>query len=211
MRSAFEQIRPLILASASPRRQDFLREQGLEFAVMAAEEPEPVPAGREDPAAFALRAAEHKARSALLRLESGVRAAGPAPLVLAADTIVALDGEILGKPGSRAEALSMLTRLAGVTHTVITACCLLPLDADPLLFADSARVSFADWPEETLSAYVDTGEPMDKAGAYGIQGKGAFLAERIEGSWTTVAGLPVSRIIRALLSAGALRPRRAHP
>lgn len=175
---------------------------------MAAEGPEPAPAGQEDPTAFALRVAEHKARSVALRLRSGPPAAGPAPLVLAADTIVVLDGQILGKPESPEQALAMLTRLAGVTHTVITACCLYPVDAGPTSFADSTRVSFADWPEEMLRAYVDTGEPLDKAGAYGIQGGGAFLAERIEGSWSTVVGLPVSRTIRALLTAGALRLQR---
>ncbi|MCH5277887.1 MAG: septum formation protein Maf [Desulfovibrionaceae bacterium] len=212
MQSPFEQIRPLVLASSSPRRQNFLRDQGLEFTVMAAEGPEPVPDGREDPTAFALRAAGHKARSAARRLASGAGAAGAAPLVLAADTIVTLNGQILGKPASRQQALSMLTRLAGVTHTVITACCLHPVnpaDARPLCFADSTRVSFADWPEEILRAYVDTGDPLDKAGAYGIQGKGAFLAERIEGSWSTVVGLPVSQTIRALLTMNALRPRSA--
>lgn len=185
---------------------------------MAAEGPEPLPDGGEDPAAFAARAAGHKARSVARRLASGcgaAPAAAGAPLVLAADTIVVLDGQILGKPGSpdpRAEALSMLTRLAGTTHSVITACCLHPVnpaDAGPLCFADSTRVSFADWPEEVLRAYVDTGDPLDKAGAYGIQGKGAFLAERIEGSWSTVVGLPVSQTIRALLDMGALRPRSA--
>lgn len=208
MQSPLQQVRPLILASSSPRRQKFLRDQGLEFAVMAAEGPEPVPDRQEDPTAFALRAAEHKARSVALRLSSGAPVAVPAPVVLAADTIVVLDGQILGKPKSREQALSMLTRLAGVTHTVITACCLHPVDAEPLRFADSTCVSFADWPEDMLRAYVDTGEPLDKAGAYGIQGRGAFLAERIEGSWSTVVGLPVSQTIRALLTVGALRLHR---
>ena len=103
----------------------------------------------------------------------------------------------------------MLTRLAGNSHTVVTACCLHPADAEPLCFADSARVTFASWPEALLRSYVATGEPLDKAGAYGIQGKGAFLAERIEGSWSTVVGLPMSRTMSALLALGALRLRSA--
>lgn len=209
MRSPFEHVRPLILASSSPRRQMFLRDQGLEFTVLAAEGPEPAPVAHEDPAAFALRVAGHKARYALDRLASGVPTAGTAPLVLAADTIVVLDGDILGKPSSEEHALAMLTRLAGNTHTVVTACCLHPADAEPLCFADSARVTFASWPEALLRSYVATGEPLDKAGAYGIQGKGAFLAERIEGSWSTVVGLPMSRTMSALLALGALRLRSA--
>lgn len=211
MQSPFELIRPLILASTSPRRQMFLRDQGLDFSIVAADGPEPAPVPGEDPEAYALRTATHKARAALARLRADGGAAdadaGPAPLILAADTIVVLAGEILGKPASEEHAVSMLRRLAGNTHTVITACCLLPAETDPLCFADSARVTFAAWPEALLRSYVATGDPMDKAGAYGIQGKGAFLAERIEGSWSTVVGLPMSRAVSALLALGALRLR----
>lgn len=187
----------------------FLRDQGLDFTVIAAAAPEPAPEPAEDPAAYALRVAGRKARSALDKLALGGPDFETPPLVLAADTIVVLDGDILGKPRSEDHAVSMLARLAGHTHTVITACCLHPADAEPLCFADSARVTFAPWPEALLRSYVATGEPMDKAGAYGIQGKGAFLAERIEGSWSTVVGLPMSRTMSALLALGALRLRSA--
>lgn len=213
MQSPFDVLRPLVLASTSPRRQMFLRDQGLDFSVAAVEGPEPAPVPGEDPEAYALRTATHKARAALAQLEAdgGMDRAdvSRAPLILAADTIVVLAGDILGKPVSEEHAVSMLRRLAGSTHTVITACCLLPAEADPLCFADSARVTFAAWPDPLLRSYVATGDPMDKAGAYGIQGKGAFLAERIEGSWSTVVGLPMSRTISALLALGALRLRPA--
>lgn len=149
--------------------------------------------------------AGHKARYALDRLASGVPTAGTAPLVLAADTIVVLDGDILGKPSSEEHALAMLTRLAGNTHTVVTACCLHPADAEPLCFADSARVTFASWPEALLAFLCGHGRPLDKAGSLRHSGQGApFWAERIEGSWSTVVGLPMSRTMSALLALGAL-------
>jgi septum formation protein len=202
----FEQLRPLALASSSPRRQAFLREQGLEFRIVvpAAEEPDPLPG--EAAEAYALRMAGIKARNALALLG----AEADAPLVLAADTVVTLeDGNspaILGKPDSAEHALSMLRRLAGRTHTVITACCLASRNGEPCCFADLSRVVLAPWTDEILRAYAATGDPMDKAGSYGIQGKGAFLVDRVEGSWSTVAGLPVSRVMAALLQLGAVRP-----
>lgn len=171
--------------------------------------PEPSPAPGEDPVAYALRVARHKARAVLTEAGHETGTAGTGPLVLAADTIVVADDDILGKPASEDHALAMLTRLAGNTHTVLTACCLHPADNEPLCFADSTRVTFAAWPETLLRAYIATGEPMDKAGAYGIQGKGAFLVERIEGSWSTVVGLPMSRTMSALLALGVIRFRRA--
>ena len=203
-----------MLASSSPRRQDFLRDLGLDFRVLPAltEEARPLPG--EAPDAYALRAARSKAENVRTRIAAGAegfpgRAA--APLVLAADTIVVLDGDILGKPASGADALAMLERLAGRVHTVITACCLWPAEdrAPCAWFADAAHVRFAPWPRGLLKAYTATGDPLDKAGAYGIQGRGAFLADRIEGSWSTVVGLPVSRVVRALLDCGALSGPRA--
>ena len=162
------------------------------------EEARPLPG--EAPDAYALRAARSKAENVRTRIAAG-----------AADTIVVLDGDILGKPASGADALAMLERLAGRVHTVITACCLWPAEdrAPCAWFADAAHVRFAPWPRGLLGAYTATGDPLDKAGAYGIQGRGAFLADRIEGSWSTVVGLPVSRVVRALLDCGALSGPRA--
>ena len=202
----FEQLRPLVLASASPRRHSFLREQGLAFRTLVPATEEAAPLPGEEAEAYALRMAAAKAGNALALL-----AAEPdPPLVLAADTIVVLTdgGEevILGKPDSAERALFMLQRLAGRTHTVITACCLAARDSAPCLFADCSRVTLAAWPDDILRAYAATGDPLGKAGAYGIQGKGAFLVESIEWAWSTVAGLPVSRVMAALLRIGALRP-----
>ena len=203
-----------MLASSSPRRQDFLRDLGLDFRVLPAltEEARPLPG--EAPDAYALRAARSKAENVRTRIAAGAEGfpgRATAPLVLAADTIVVLDGDILGKPASGADALAMLERLAGRVHTVITACCLWPAEdrAPCAWFADAAHVRFAPWPRGLLEAYAATGDPLDKAGAYGIQGRGAFLADRIEGSWSTVVGLPVSRVVRALLDCGALSGPRA--
>lgn len=211
MRSPFLQTRPLVLASSSPRRQDFLRDQGLDFRILPARTEEDRPAPGEDPHAYVLRTARSKAenvRSSLMAepAPGPSRSGAPAPLVLAADTAVVLDGGILGKPADQSEAVAMLERLAGRAHTVITACCLwcTEEDAPHAEFADSTNVRFAPWPRELLEAYAATGEPLDKAGAYGIQGRGAFLVERIEGSWSTVVGLPVSRVMQALIDCGAL-------
>lgn len=201
---AFFQAHPLVLASSSPRRRDFMRELGLSFRILPARTKEERPLPDEKAMAYALRTARSKAGH--VRRELPLAADEPAPLVLAADTIVVLDGDILGKPASPAEAVAMLERLSGRTHNVITACCLWFADEqEPRVeFADSTSVLFAPWPREILEAYTATGDPMDKAGAYGIQGKGAFLVERIEGSWSTVAGLPVSRVLHALFACGAL-------
>ena len=122
--------------------------------------------------------------------------------MLAADTIVILRGEgaasILGKPRDEEEALAMLTRLSGRTHEVATACCL-AVDGRTVCFDDVTKVTFAPWPRPVLEAYVAGGDPMDKAGAYGIQGEGAFLVRGIEGSWSTVAGLPLDLVLEKLI------------
>lgn len=188
---------PLVLASASPRRQQFLREWGVPFRVDAPQGVEPRAEAGEAPAAYALRAAQAKARATAAR-HSGA-------LTLAADTVVAVQNAILGKPRDAADALAMLRQLSGRTHQVITGVCLVLPDGTEQSFTDSTDVTFAAWPEAALAAYVRTGEPMDKAGAYAIQGQGAFLVERIHGSWSTVVGLPVTETARRLLQAGLLR------
>jgi septum formation protein len=208
MPPTFKQLRPLALASSSPRRQSFLREQGLEFRIVVPPSAESPPLPGESAEAYALRMAGVKALSALSML-----AAEPDELlVLGADTVVVReDGEgggpaILGKPASGEHALSVLRSLAGRTHTVITACCLVARGDEPQFFAEPSRVTLAPWPDEVLRAYAATGDPLDKAGAYGIQGRGAFLVDRVEGSWSAVAGLPISRVMAALFRLGALRP-----
>ena len=201
----------LVLASHSPRRRQFLDEWGLAYRIVTGRDEEPRPCAGEAPAAYARRAARAKALAAAAadRLADG-QAARPRVL-LAADTIVALDGDILGKPVDRAQALDMLRRLAGRTHEVISAVCLLGPQDEEIVFHDVSRVGFAPWPDAVLAAYAATGEPDDKAGAYAIQGQGAVLVEAVDGSWSTVVGLPVSRLAREMLSRGWLMPVASGP
>ena len=197
----------LVLASHSPRRRQFLEEWGLAYRIVTGRDEEPRPRAGEAPAAYARRAARAKALSAAA---ADGQAAGPRVL-LAADTIVALGEDILGKPADRAQALEMLRRLAGRTHEVISAGCLLGPQDEEIVFHDGSRVRFAPWPEAVLAAYAATGEPDDKAGAYAIQGQGAVLVEAVDGSWSTVVGLPVSRLAQEMLSRGWLTPVGAGP
>jgi len=179
-----QQQHSLILASASPRRRQLLELIGVDFEVAPADVDETAAAG-EIPAVFASRAARDKAQSVARR--------HPGRLVLGADTVVEVDSEILGKPTSADDASSMLRRLSGRSHLVHTALALVDDDAFHEI-VDSAKVQFADLSDETISWYVATGEPMDKAGAYAIQGLGGLLVARVEGSPHTVVGLPVHRL-----------------
>lgn len=202
----------LILASASPRRRQFLAEWGLPFATARPRGVEPRPEAGENPASYTRRAAQAKARA----VESGLSPTARArSLILAADTVVAVDDDILGKPRDTPHALDMLTRLAGRGHEVISAVCLLLPQGWPglpgELFSDVSRVFFHAWPESVLAAYARTHEPDDKAGAYAIQGQGAFLVERVEGSWSTVVGLPVTPLVQILLERGLMSPADANP
>ena len=218
----------LVLASGSPRRRQFLNEWGLPFRLQLAEAEEPRPMQGESPEAYTRRAATAKAMAvgqAMPQAGSGAIR----PVILAADTVVAIEGDILGKPQNPAHALSMLERLNGAGHEVISAVCLLlPAQcalapeasalpglhvqetvAGPyrmLSFSDVSRVFFHHWPQTVLLAYVDTGEPDDKAGAYAIQGQGSVLVERIEGSWSTVVGLPVTPLAQVMISLGIMQP-----
>ncbi|MBQ3060633.1 MAG: septum formation protein Maf [Desulfovibrio sp.] len=193
----------LLLASASPRRRQFLEEWGLPFTLVRPGGIEPSPASGETPAAYACRAARAKAHAAAASLTAQERTGS---LILSADTVVTLTDDILGKPHDAAHALTMLERLAGRDHNVISAVCLLLPDGQEELFSDVSRVFFHPWPRSVLQAYTASGEPDDKAGAYAIQGQGAFLVERIEGSWSTVVGLPVTPLARILLERGCMLP-----
>lgn len=178
----------IVLASASPRRRQLLEMLRLPIVVMPADVQE-IPLPRERPAAYSRRLARDKARAL------------PGQLVLGADTIVVLDGEILEKPVDVEHAVAMLLRLQGRSHTVITSICLIA-DGKTLEAADETEVTFRSADEAYLRAYVATGEPMDKAGGYGIQGWGAALVERIEGDFFSVMGLPVRLVLRLLEEAG---------
>ena len=253
----------LVLASGSPRRRLFLSEWGLPFELARPDGAEPLPLPGEQPDAYTRRAAAAKAYAVAASLDrTGAQTSVSTQdkaIILSADTVVAVDGDILGKPQDAAHALAMLQRLTGRGHEVISAVCLLlsppagaaektsgnasgnasgnilgnilgntsgatpgsvpdtahgtdkntacqGCGAEELIFSDVSRVYFHPWPESVLRAYVDTGEPHDKAGAYAIQGQGAFLVDRIEGSWSTVVGLPVTQLAHLLLNRGFMRP-----
>lgn len=187
---------PLILASASPRRREFLAGLGLAFTVLPASVDETPMAG-ESPWAFVRRMAAAKANS--------VAAGHPQACVLGTDTVVALEGTIFGKPRDAEEALAILTTLQGRTHEVSTGFAVVARESG-IAEVDvcTTRVSFAAYDQAILRAYVDSGEPMDKAGAYGIQGRGSFLIRSIEGSCTNVIGLPVEALLRTLLAHGLI-------
>ncbi len=192
----------LVLASASPRRRRFMEEWGLPFSSCVPEAAEPRPLPGEEPAAYVRRAAAAKARAALELL------GGPAPdrLLLAADTIVALGDALLGKPRDDGDALRMLRELSGREHHVISGVCLVAPDGGEHLFSESSGVRFHPWPDDVLRAYVRTGEPLDKAGAYAVQGQGAFLVAEVHGSWSNVVGLPVTTLAARLMELGLLLP-----
>lgn len=174
----------LILASASPRRRDLLASLGLAFTVRPAAIDES-PRDGEPPDAYVGRLAAAKARAE----------GAPDELVLAADTVVALDGELLGKPAGPAEARTMLARLAGRRHEVFTGVALRDPDGDRLERAVArTAVEIAPLSDDRIAWYVDTGEPLDKAGAYAIQGFGSLVVTRIEGNYTNVVGLPLPAV-----------------
>jgi MAF protein len=194
---------PLVLASASPRRRVMLSAAGVAATVVPADLPE-VPSPGEAPPAFALRVALEKAAAARSAPETPRGAT-----VLAADTVVTVEGRILGKPRSAAEALEMLATLAGRSHEVWTAFAVDRPGETPVTGLDRTRVTFRPLESAEMADYVASGEPMDKAGAYGIQGLAGSFVESVEGAYDTVVGLPVGPVLEALEAAGVVRPRSA--
>ncbi len=202
MQSLFYSKCNLILASASPRRQRFFHELGLAYTVVCPHGIEPSPIPHEDPAVYALRAASCKATFVAQSHKESV--------VIAADTVVALDGNILGKPLDSDHALAMLMQLAGKSHTVLTAVSIYYPHTAHICeehFYTTTTVHFYPFEKEVLENYATCGEPMDKAGAYAIQGQGAFLVEKIEGSWSNVVGLPVTELVQRLMQKDCIAPR----
>lgn len=186
---AFRTEARLILASGSPRRRDFLADLGIAFEVLVADIDE-TPLPGEVPIDFVARLSREKAQA----VEQ------PGAWVLAADTAVVVDGEILGKPGDEEEACAMLMRLSGRWHEVWTGfslCC--QTTGESCTKTVCTKVRFLTLTPELCRAYVRTGEPLDKAGAYGIQGKGCFLVPEISGSYTNVVGLPMTEVLETLL------------
>lgn len=178
----------LILASASPRRRELLGYIRSDFAVVTAATDESFPAGaspRQGVEAIALR----KARA--------VAALNPDDVIIGADTIVVLEGVVFGKPADPADAARMLAALSGREHTVLTGVAVLAPGRENV-FSEATQVRFMELSQQQISDYIATGEPMDKAGAYGIQEKGALLVEGITGDFYNVMGLPVCRLGKAL-------------
>ena len=186
----------LVLASASPRRRELLRLAGLDPQVRPADVDE-TPADGEDPVAHVVRLAKAKACTV---------PAADGEVVLAADTVVILDGAVLGKPRDEADAVGMLRRLRGRAHTVVTGVAVAHPTRGFAQTVVSTEVVFAAISDAAIAAYVATGEPLDKAGAYAIQGGAAAFVTRLNGSWTNVVGLPVVETLDLLRDAGVAVP-----
>lgn len=177
-----------ILASASPRRAELLRQIGVDFRVKTSDFDE-ASICASSPEEYVKAAAEGKAKAVLASLSGGT--------VISADTAVIIDNEILGKPKDRDDVVSMLMRLSGKTHRVLTSVCI--TDGEQTVsFTNSTEVEFIPFPRETAENYAATGECDDKAGAYGIQGMGAMLVRGIRGDYFSVVGLPLCQTAEAL-------------
>ena len=181
----------LFLASASPRRRELLAQAGFSFQVHPAHIPED-PNPNEDPIAYVIRLAREKAQAVFSQLSANPETALNLA-VLGADTTVALDNQILGKPENPADAARILRLLSGRTHRVITGVALVTAEATEVA-AEATGVRFLTLSDEEIAAYVATGEPMDKAGAYAIQGRAARWIPRIEGDYFNVVGLPIALV-----------------
>ena len=178
----------VILASASPRRKELLGFIVPDFTVRVSDAEEIT-----DPA---LSAEETVMALACIKGDA-VASDFPEDTVISADTVVVLDGKILGKPKSRDEAYSMLSSLSGRSHTVYTGVCI-SFNGRRICFAEATTVNFAALTDSEINSYIDSGEPFDKAGGYGIQGIGCFLVTSINGDYYNVMGLPVARLYREL-------------
>jgi len=184
----------IILASGSPRRRQLLSQAGISHKVIVSNADETVTGNpKEQVEELALRKA-----NAVLSL---VTEPGNA-IIIAADTLVAIGDDVLGKPADHKEAFAMLKKLQGNTHIVYTGVALLRLGGEPIVFSDRAEVTFRNLADEEILAYIATGEPFDKAGAYGIQERGSVLVERVNGDFYTVMGLPISMVCARLMEMG---------
>ncbi len=181
----------LILASASPRRSELLARAGIPFEIQAAHVDEHC----EGPASASVRTLS--CRKAL-----AVRERNPSRYILAADTLVELNGSVLGKPSGPEQAADMLRRLSGRTHQVYTGVTVINPAGDVFMDSDRSDVTFGDVSEAEINAYVRSGEPLDKAGAYAIQGRASLWISHMEGSYSSVIGLPLYIVRSLLLQAG---------
>lgn len=185
-----------ILASGSPRRKELLKMIGFEFDVVSPDVDENSKSG-ESPREHAHRLAIEKAKKVAKNC--------PDSWIIAADTIVVIDGEILGKPRDEREAFEMLKKIAGKQHTVITAFCIFKGDKSAHEGFVESKVEIAPLTDDEIRWYISTGEPLDKAGAYGAQGIGAMFIKSIKGSYTNVVGLPLAELIEAMKKLNMIR------
>ena len=181
----------LILASASPRRRELMACTGIPFQVITADAEEMKTGEPED---LVMENARRKARA--------VWEKHPDSVVLGADTVVYQDGSVLGKPRDREDARAMLRRLSGAWHTVYTGVCVITPDGKADVRCDASRVQFVPLTDADIQRYIDSGEPMDKAGAYAVQGRAGMYVSRIEGSSSNVIGLPMHLVRDMLREAG---------
>ncbi|MDO4617919.1 MAG: Maf family protein [Clostridia bacterium] len=188
-------MKKIILASGSPRRREILQNAGFEFSVVISGADEEKLSQDTEPRLYAQE-------TALLKASECGKAIGKQKntLVISADTIVVSEGKILGKPKDEEDAFKMLSDLSGKTHEVITGFCVMNLEtAFSVCMAEVTKVTFKSLTPETIRSYIETKEPMDKAGSYGIQGKGAILVQKIDGDYFNVVGLPISKLTDVLI------------
>jgi len=181
----------LILASASPRRTELLNQAGIPHRVVSGNVDESTVPLNGNPAENVVRLAVLKAMSVAEKCDRG--------LVLGADTVVVLDGTIFGKPADSRDAFEMLSRLSGREHSVITGIAIVDAASSEIRTSyEETKVKFKNLSDELIHAYIKTGEPFDKAGAYAVQGRGALLVEKITGSYDNVVGLPLNKVAELL-------------
>lgn len=196
MAQIFISLKEIILASGSPRRRAYFEDLGLSFRVLSADIEEKIHPG-ETSFAYVQRLAQEKARA--------VGRENPESWIVAADTVVCLNEMVLEKPEDEHHALEMLMRLSGKDHLVMTAVCLFNQSLSVCEVATvTTHVLFWNFSREAAWAYVQSGEPLDKAGSYGIQGKGAFLVREIQGSYSNVVGLPLCELLEVLIRHGLI-------
>ena len=187
-------MKKIILASASPRRKEILKNIGLEFEILVSDADEGAISGT------ALPVSVYVQELALLKATAAAKKCGKGDkLIISADTVVCIDGEILGKPNDKADAFRILSMLSGKCHSVFTGICVMGTrNAFSVCSAVETKVYFKNLSDEQILSYIESGEPMDKAGAYGIQGIGSLLVEKIDGDYFNVVGLPVSKLSEIL-------------
>jgi septum formation protein len=186
-------IEPIVLASNSPRRARLLEQMGFSFRVLPAEGVDE-DVSISDPVSLVLELSRRKAESVLPRVKEG--------FVVGADTVVCLEGAILGKPRDAKDAVSMLRRLSGKTHDVFTGFTVIQVNGVRFSDVERTKVSFRELEDWEITSYVRTGSPLDKAGAYGIQDRSGLFVDRIEGCFYNVVGFPLTKFYEGLKKAG---------